>query len=147
MKLYVCSKCGHIEFNDLPDACLVCGAGAGDFAEDADAINKPADAADLTEAEKKHIPQVVVVRECGLIPGGGCYDVHVKVGEIEHVMEPNHYIKYIDYYLDNKFISRVWLSPEVCHPAAGLHLKAQSGTISAIENCNKHGNWLGQAEL
>jgi len=30
----------------------------------------------------------------------------------------------------------VWLSPNVCHPAAALHLNAASGTLTALENCN-----------
>ncbi len=86
----------------------------------------------MTDAEKKHIPQIVVVKECGLIPGGCCTDVHVRVGEIEHVMTDEHHICYIDYYLDAKFISRVWLSPVVCHPAAALHLNVKAGTITAV---------------
>jgi len=37
----------------------------------------------------------VVVKECGLLPGTGCTDVHVRVGEIEHVMTDKHYIRFI----------------------------------------------------
>jgi desulfoferrodoxin (superoxide reductase-like protein) len=69
------------------------------------------------------------------------------VGEILHVMEPKHFIRYIDYYLDHAFISRVWLSPEKCNPAAALHLNADSGTVTAIENCNVHGNWMAEAAI
>jgi superoxide reductase len=147
MKTYVCEGCGHIEFDDPPVSCLVCNSVLEAFEEDAAAINSPANSAELTEAEKKHIPTITVVKECGLIPGGVCTDVHVKVGEIEHVMQDDHYIRYIDYYLDRNFISRVWLSPGVCHPAAALHLNASSGTITAIENCNVHGNWMAEVSL
>lgn len=147
MKLFVCGVCGHVEFNKAPEICLVCRAAKSAFKADDNAINKPENPAELTEGNKKHIPQITIVRECGLIPGGCCYDVHVKVGEIEHVMEEKHYIRYIDYFLDYKFISRVWLSPGVCHPACALHLKATSGTITAVENCNVHGNWMSEAKL
>lgn len=148
MKVWKCDACGHIEFDDAPEKCPVCGAKKQAYKESPDAIKKPADPNNLTDGDKKHIPQIVVVMECGLIPDGSCTDVHVKVGEIEHVMQPEHYIRYIDYYLNRKFISRVWLSPEACHPAAGLHLRAPEGSsIIALENCNVHGNWMSQASV
>ena len=144
--IFECSVCGHIEFDEAPDVCLVCRSAKEAFKENPDAIKSPADPAALTEGDKKHIPQIVVVLDCGLIPEG-CTDVHVRVGEILHVMEPDHFVRCIDYYLDRKFISRVWLSPESCRPAAGLHVNATSGTITAIENCNKHGNWMAEATI
>ncbi len=147
MKTLVCKTCGCVEFEEAPEKCLVCGALAADFKENPEAINAPADPGSLTESEQKHVPQIVVVKECGLIPGGCCTDVHVKVGEIEHVMEEKHYIRYIDYYVDHKFISRVLLSPGLCHPAAGLHLNVTSGTVTAIEDCNVHGRWMSETSI
>jgi len=147
MKVLECKTCGHIEFDEAPEVCLVCRAGKEAFVESFEAIKQPADPANLSEGDRKHIPQIVIVKECGLIPGGCCTDVHVRVGEIEHVMEEKHLIRHIDYYLDKKFISRVWLSAGACHPAAALHLNATSGTVTAIENCNVHGNWMAEAEI
>lgn len=146
MKIFECRICGHVEFDEGPAKCLVCRSRAS-FGENEGAIKKPVDGGALTDSEKKHVPVIVVVKECGLIPGGCCTDVHVKVGEIEHVMQPDHHIRYIDYYLDRAFISRVWLSPEVCHPAAALHLNVKSGTLTALENCNIHGNWMAETVL
>ena len=147
MTIFECKGCGHLEFNEAPEKCLVCGAGKDSFVENTDAIKKPADPDNLSEGDKKHIPQIVVVKECGLIPDGSCTDVHARVGEIEHVMTDEHLIRYLDYYVDYKFASRVWLSAGACHPAAGLHLKASSGKVTVIENCNVHGNWMAEAEL
>lgn len=147
MKTLVCGVCGHIEFNKAPAKCLVCRAESSAFKEKADALKKPADPKNLTEGDKKHIPQIVVVKECGLIPGGCCTDVHVRVGEIEHVMQDEHYITCLDYYIDSKFISRIWLSPKVCHPAAALHLNVKSGKVQVIEYCNVHGAWMAEAAL
>jgi desulfoferrodoxin-like iron-binding protein len=147
-KIYECKKCFHLEFNQVPEKCLACGAAKDVFVEKPDAIKKPVNPAALSEGDKKHIPQIVVVKECGLIPGVGCTDVHVRVGEIEHVMQADHYIRYVDFYLDYKFISRVWLSPVVCHAAAALHLNPPAGaTLTALENCNKHGNWVSEVKL
>ncbi len=147
MKTFECKVCGHIEFNAAPERCLVCRAGKEAFVDNPEAIKKPADPAALTDAEKKHIPQIVIVKECGLVPDECCTDVHVRVGEILHVMQDAHYIRCIDYYLDHTFISRVWLSPNVCNPAAALHLKAEAGTITAVESCNVHGNWMAEAAI
>lgn len=147
MKILECKGCGHIEFDKAPEMCLVCRSKAEAFVEKPEAIQQPENPAELSEGDKKHIPQIVVVKECGLIPGGCCTDVHVKVGEVEHVMEDKHHIRYIDYYLDHRFISRVWLSPGVCHPAAALHLNAAAGTVTALENCNVHGNWMSETML
>ena len=146
MKVFAC-KCGHVEFNAAPDKCLVCGAPKTSFVENPAAIMKPANPAALSEGDKKHIPQIVIVKECGLIPGGCCTDVHARIGEIEHVMQDKHYIRYLDYYLDYKFISRVWLSPNLCHPAAALHLNTTKGKITVVENCNVHGSWMAEADI
>lgn len=147
MTVYQCKGCGHIEFNAAPEKCLVCRAPKSSFAEAPDAIKKPANPAALTDGDKKHIPEIVIVKECGLIPNVGCTDVHVRVGAIEHVMEEKHYIVSIDYYIDYKFISRVWLSPKACHPACALHLNAPTGTVTVVENCNVHGNWMAEAKI
>jgi len=145
MKIFRCKVCGHIEFDQPPAKCLVCGAKV--FEEKPDAIEKPADSDNLTDGDKKHIPQIVINKQCGLIPGGGCVDVHAKIGEIEHVMTEKHYIVYLDYYLNHKFISRIWLSPDVCHPAAALHLSVDSGKITVVESCNVHGLWMNEADI
>ncbi len=144
MKILECKVCGHIEFNEALGKCLVCRAPQSAFNENADAIKTPADPANLTEGDKKHIP-IVVKTECGLVDG--CTDVHATIGEIEHVMTNEHFIGYVDYYLDYKFISRIWLSPEVCKPATSFHLAISSGKITVIEHCNVHGNWMGELDL
>jgi desulfoferrodoxin-like iron-binding protein len=148
VRIFECKTCGHIEFDEAPDVCLVCRKPKSEFAENPAAMKAPANPNELSEGDKKHIPQIVVVRECGLIPGGGCFDVHAKVGAIEHVMQAKHFIRVLDFYLNHKFISRVWLSPDVMHPAAALHLVAAPGaTVTVVENCNVHGNWMAEAKL
>ncbi len=147
MKIFECKVCGHIEFDKAPEKCMVCRSPASAFSENAAAIKQPADATALNDSEKKHVPVIVVVKNCGLLPDSGCTDVHVKVGETPHVMTKEHYIRYIDLYLDHVFLSRTWLSPEKCHAAAGWHLNAQSGLITAVENCNVHGNWISEASI
>ena len=147
MKIFQCGTCGHVEFNQAPEKCLVCRAGREAFQENPEAVRRPADPSALNGAEQKHVPVITLSRECAVSPEGGCINVNVKVGEVPHVMEPEHFITWIDYYLDHKFVSRIWLSPETCHPAATLHLNADSGTVTAIEGCNLHGNWISEATI
>ena len=96
MKTFVCKVCGHIEFNEAPGSCPVCGAPKTSFEDKPDIIHKPGESKNMGEPEKKHIPSILVVKKCGLIPQG-CEDVHVKVGEIEHPMLKEHYITFIDF--------------------------------------------------
>ncbi len=144
MQVFECRTCGHIEFNEIPDKCLVCRSPQTAFTENADAIKQPENPEQLTDGDKKHIP-VLKVTDCGLLDG--CTDVHATVGEMEHVMQPKHYILYMDFYLDHRFVSRVWLAPDVCKPAASLHLAAKSGTVTVVESCNVHGNWMAEITL
>lgn len=147
MKGFVCGVCKFISINgSAPDTCPVCSAPKTSFHEREDALNSPKDTENLTETEKKHLPVIVQVKECGLI-SQGCQDVHVKVGEIEHPMQQEHYIMHIDLYIDNEFISRVILTPTTLNPAAALHLKAQTGKLTAVELCNVHGAWVKETDL
>jgi superoxide reductase len=145
MTILECKVCGHIEFNEAPENCLVCRSPKTAFVENAAAIKQPADPGNLSDGDKKHIP-VIQVTECGLIDG--CTDVHAVVGEIEHVMQPQHYIRYLDCFLNDEFVSRVWLAAEKCHPAVSLHLNAKQGDkVTIVENCNVHGNWMAEHVL
>ncbi|MBD3271908.1 MAG: hypothetical protein GF384_05170 [Elusimicrobia bacterium] len=147
MKGIVCKVCGYVAINGhAPEKCPVCWAPKTAFEEKPEALHTDQDKAEKGETEKKHIPFIVVQKKCGLIPEG-CTDVHVKIGEIIHPMQAQHYITKIDFYLNNEYLSRVYLTPDNLQPAAGLHLKAQSGTISVIEHCNIHGSWIKQKDL
>ncbi len=147
MKGFVCGVCGYVSINgSAPDNCPVCHAPKNSFEEKQDAIKTAQDLSNKTELEKKHVPVITIVRKCGLIPEG-CLDVHVKMGDIQHPMLPEHYILHIDFYIDQEFISRVILTPGKLNPAAGLHLKADSGKLSVVELCNLHGAWIAEESL
>ncbi len=146
MKKYVCQVSGYINLeSEVPESCPVCHAPKEQFKETDDAIKLPENSEELTELEKKHIPQITVVKTCGLLDG--CKDVHVRMGEIVHPMLPEHFIGSIDFYLDEKFLSRVILTPERLNPAAALHLKADTGKLTVISHCNIHGSWIAYSKL
>lgn len=146
MDIYVCKVCGYVSFGSAPENCPVCRAPKTAFSLDNNAIKKPADPKNLSDGDKKHIPIISVVKKCGLV-GPGCVDAHIKVGEILHVMEAKHYIMYIDVYLNSSFIARYHMAPEKLNPALGIHLKADSGKLLVLENCNVHGKWIVEMEI
>jgi len=131
MKGIVCGTCGYVALNgEAPDNCPVCMSPKDKFTEDEKAINEPKDADNLEELEKKHIPVVEV--------NGNT--VNVKIGEIQHPMEDDHSILFVDFYVDKDFVARVHLTPKL-NPAVSIELK-QTGKISVVELCNKHGKWI-----
>lgn len=146
MEIMVCKVCGYVSFGGAPDRCPVCGAKKEAFQLTPDAIKKPVDPNNLTDGDKKHIPAIKITKTCGLV-GPGCTDVHIKIGEITHVMEAKHFIMYIDVYLDNNFIARCHLTPDKMNPAIGLHLQVSSGKLLVLENCNVHGRWTAEADI
>ena len=146
MDKYVCQICGHINLaEELPDNCPVCGAPKDKFKETKGAIKLPGDSSNKVESEKKHIPQITVNKECSLIDG--CADIHARVGEIIHPMVKEHFIMYLDFYLDSRFAARLHLTPEKLNPAGCLHIREAKGKIAVISHCNVHGNWITETEL
>ena len=71
-------------------------------------INEPADPANLTEAEKKHIPVI----ECpDTVKAGEPFQVTIKIGEIPHVMEEGHHIQWLELYSGRNYNARIDLTP------------------------------------
>lgn len=147
MKGYVCGVCGFVSIDgSAPDKCPVCGAPKSQFTEKTDALKTVTDVAKAGESEKKHIPQIIINKQCGLFPEG-CSQVSVKVGEIVHPMLPEHFITRIDFYIDKKYVSRVMLTPEKLDPAATIYIKAIGAKLQAVETCNVHGSWYNEVNF
>ncbi|GHT69682.1 superoxide reductase [Endomicrobiia bacterium] len=146
MKGLVCKVCGYVALDGSKDQCPICLA-ENEFEEKEDAYKMPDFKAISGETEKKHIPYFTIVKECGIICGIGCIDVHVKIGEILHPSLPEHHIAEVTFYVDNKFVSNVMFTSNV-NPATVIHLKdGTKGKVQAIENCNIHGKWYNEVEI
>ncbi len=78
-------------------------------------------------AQEKHVP-VVEKTETG---------IKVKVGEIAHPMDENHYIEWIEVLADEK-VYRKYLKPGE-EPEAEFPVTSES--IEVREYCNLHGLW------
>ena len=118
LQVYKCNVCGNIvEVIHAGGGTLVC-------------CNEPMSL--LTEnttdaAEEKHVPVIEKVE-------GG---VRVKVGSVEHPMEENHSIEWIEVAAEDRNC-RQYLSPGE-KPEAFFPVEADQ--ITARESCNLHGLW------
>ncbi|MFC1482657.1 desulfoferrodoxin family protein [Candidatus Margulisiibacteriota bacterium] len=144
MKIYICSVCGYISFNEAPDNCPVCHAPKDKFSQNDNIFKESSEKS--PEAEVKHIPSVQVVKTCGLIKEENCTDIIVRIGETLHPMEEKHYITFIDCYVNEIFAARMELTPQA-NPAAVFHLKAESGKVTIVEKCNIHGYWMKDSNI
>ncbi len=141
-KVNVCQVCGHLEFEGAPEQCPVCMSPKEKYEEKNDVIHDAA-----FEGKEKHVPVLVTTETCGLIPDE-CKDVHIKVGSTPHPMQADHWIQWIDVYLNNKFVLRSMFAPDAVQAATAAHFKKdKQGTVTVVELCNKHGYWSAQTEL
>ncbi|MDR3275328.1 MAG: hypothetical protein LBS81_05120 [Endomicrobium sp.] len=146
MKGIVCKVCGYVSLDGNKERCPVCHL-KDVFEEREDAYKMPDFKASSGETEKKHIPSFTVVEECSLVPGKGCVDVHVKIGEIIHPSLSEHHINEITFYINNKFAEQIMLTSDI-NPAAVIHLKGGTkAKVQVIENCNLHGKWFNEVEI
>ena len=144
MSLFICKSCGHIEFKAAPASCPVCGAPKKSFTQNDGAFKESAEKS--KEGAVKHIPSVKVNRECGLVPENDCIDLLVRIGETLHPMTPEHYIHFIDCYIDRKYAGRAYLTPAM-NPSVIFHLKDKGSQAQIVENCNLHGYWMKEVAL
>jgi desulfoferrodoxin-like iron-binding protein len=147
METFICKICSHIAFDNAPVDCPVCNSPIENFDKNPEAINKPEDPDNLNETEKQHIPVVNVSGECALLPGSGCIDIGVTVGETEHVMESEHYITSLDFYVDKRYLARIHMTYKRLHPVVVICLNVEEGILTVVENCNVHGSWMTEVNL
>ena len=122
VKFYICPICGNIvELVEGDIRRVVC-------------CGKPMEelVANVVDAAvEKHVPVYEMVED----------ELLVKVGEVEHPMEKEHYIMWIALVIDNKII-RVKLYPQQSTETRLPYIKG--ATLYAY--CNKHGLWKNTVE-
>ena len=144
MTLFVCGECGHVAVGGIPDKCPACEASKSEFTQN-DNVFKDAEEKSK-EGAVKHIPSIKVSKECGMIPENDCIDVLVRIGETLHPMTSEHFIQWIDCYVDGKYMSRIQLTADM-NPAVVFHLKNVTGKIEAVAMCNLHGHWFAEVAI
>jgi len=124
-EVYKCSVCGNIvEVNHVGGGELVCCGKSMNLLQE-----NTEDA-----ATEKHVPVITKVDN----------GIKVVVGEIEHPMEKDHYIEWIELEVDSMRYKQ-YLAPGA-KPEAVFELKA-SGMVIVREYCNLHGLWKAEAQI
>lgn len=111
----------------------------------ADNLKRAANPEKMTETEAMHVPQVdlpIIAEDGRLVP--------VKV-TVNHPMTPEHYIKSIEI-IDNvspiKSKGKFNLTYRNGQAYLMTRIKlAQSATVTAIAECNRHGKWAGDSTI
>ena len=148
IKLFICNVCHHISFDHAPINCPICSSTIESFEKAPEAIKRPDNFSGLSEFEKKHIPVITISKSNGYV------DVNVTVGEIEHRMDVDDQITFIDFYftdsaLSKKCISRINFNCDrILYPSTTLRFNTENtGVLTVISNCIAHGNWLAKASF
>lgn len=141
MKCFICQSCGHIAFGEKPEKCPVCFTVK--FENNDNIFRESQEKSG--EAAAKHIPAVSVNTSCSYIPENDCTDVMVRIGEVLHPMQEQHFIRFIDCYCDYRYLGRMYLTPGM-NPAACFHLTDSGKKITVVENCSIHGYWMTEKE-
>lgn len=111
-------------------------------------VNRWEPGTELSEMAKKHIP-VIEIQD--VLEAGKFYDAKIKVGEIAHPNENEHFIQWIELYIGNVYLGRfdfapVMTKPEITIPIVLSHAGLNS-SLRAIARCNLHGLWEGDVKV
>lgn len=140
--IFVCSICGHVEFGTAPDACPICHAAKEKFDQNdalfTDTQQKFKDAVD------KHIPVVHAKKKSVLITEAPSVSVETKIGSVIHPMIEAHHLRFIDCYIDDKYVSRLLLTLH-SHPAGGFEISTAGSNVCIVTSCNMHGYWHAES--
>lgn len=100
---------------------------------------------DKTALEKKHVPHIQAPEK---VKKGEYFDVTIAMGkEIEHPMEPNHYIQYVELYADYYQLARVDFTAEAKAEVTLTVKLEESCTLRSFTYCNLHDQWEAAKEI
>jgi len=142
--IFICEVCGHIEFNSAPEACPICHAGKEKF-ERNDTVFSDAELKFKT-ATDKHVPVVTARKKSTLVTEAASIAVTAKIGSTIHPMEEAHYIRFIDCYIDDVYVSRLSLTLRN-HPTVGIDIKAPGNKVRVVVLCNLHSYWQAESTV
>lgn len=109
-------------------------------------LHRPKDPNNLTEFERLHVPKVRIAE---VIEDGANAPVIV---EMAHPMQPDHYItsiRILDYQDPIIWKGTLHFTPESGAPYLYTQVRLDSGksTVYAVAECNRHGRWVGSADV
>lgn len=144
MNIFVCKVCRHVEFGNSPDKCPVCFAVKKEFENNNNVFIDTEKK--YKETYIKHVPVIKLIEKNSLIPKRRYTAICVQIGEKRHPMKEKHYIGFIDCYLDDKYISRIVLTPFM-KSSVIFYLESKGSKVTIVDSCNIHGHWMKKAKL
>jgi superoxide reductase len=77
-----------------------------------------------------------------VVPAHQLVSITIKVGDSPHVVEPGHYVQFVDLYIDDAFVSRVTFTPNSVKPKITYSaVLSETLTLRVVAFCNLHGFW------
>lgn len=107
---------------------------------------KPKDPKNMTEAELKHSPEILIKDK----DAKGYTLVEISVGQkgIIHPSTPEHWIDFISLHADDKLVAKSTLEAEISRGATAFRVKLDNVKIlTAKAGCNLHGIWSTNISL
>ena len=104
-------------------------------------INRPADADNLTDLEKRHLPMISAPDR---VKAGKCFEATVEVGKLlEHPQDHSHFIQFIELYAGHVYVARLLLTAAMTRPILKVRVRLDRhvGPLRALALCNMHGTW------
>jgi len=95
------------------------------------------DPRNLTDLEQKHVPQILLADNF----------VRIKIGQISHPMEEEHYIVWVEFYADNELAGQRDFQPGDFPEAQFNKPDSGASKLKAVINCNLHGRWQNEISI
>ncbi len=127
MKFFVCKTCGNIitKVNDASVPVSCCGK-----------LMEELIAGSVEASTEKHVPIFTIDDN----------KVFVMVGDVEHPMQPEHYIGWIAIETDAGCQIKYLTTVAGTKPAASFNIGSQEKLIAVYAYCNLHGLWKSEYE-
>jgi superoxide reductase len=110
-------------------------------------VNEVADPANPSNLEKQHIPTIQAPES---VKKGDCFEVTLEVGKaVAHPNEQTHFVRFMDLYADDTFLSRTDFTAGRMSPKVSLYitLRYPVRQLLAYAYCNLHGTWVGRKTI
>ena len=110
--------------------------------------NRVKDPNNKSPLEQEHSPVIELPSKIKL---DDFLDVRIRVGEVEHPNQNDHFIHWIKIYVDDLYLTRTDFTPVMTKPEITLSLKivpvSEKTIIRAVTRCSQHGIWESTKEV
>lgn len=107
--------------------------------------HEPADAANLTDEERLHVPVITLPAR---LRTGRSFDLMIQIGVRPHECTEDHHVDWIEVALGERRVFVADLSLDVPFPVVRVPLVVRAAeTLTVRARCNQHGVWRTRRDL